>query len=149
MIMLQGPNTQLAPSYPIPFIFVLSRIKGQTPDIAPNRLTPVLVIAGHYMHPQAPEQLLRTNLSSPAAPIFLYNTPSDIKPTLLTRPIGCPLPKSRSAPPHDIPLTHQFRIEFATVKRQVDIEVDTVKCSLRRIHPLEVLLQILPRQVRG
>jgi hypothetical protein len=60
-----------------------------------------------------------------------------------------PLPESRRAPPHNLPLTHQFRIELTSVQRQVNIEIHPIKRPLRGIHSLKVLLEILPRKVRG
>jgi hypothetical protein len=53
---------------------------------------------------------------------------------------GSPSSEPRSAPAHDIPLTYQLRIKLAAVKRQVDIEIDTVESTLRGVHPFEVLL---------
>ena len=46
-------------------------------------------------------------------------------------------------------MTHQLSIKLTPVKRKVNIKVDPVESTLRRIHSLKVLLQVLPRQVRG
>ena len=54
------------------------------------------------------------------------------------------LSESRRATTHDLALAHQLGVELGPVQREVDIEVDAVERALRRIHPLEVLLQILP-----
>lgn len=55
------------------------------------------------------------------------------------------LPETRTATAHDLALADKLSAELGTVKSQVDIEVDTVKCALGCVHPLKVLLQVLAR----
>lgn len=59
------------------------------------------------------------------------------------------LPELRRTPAHDLALAHQLGIELATVERQVDVEIDTVKCAIRSVHALKVLLKVLAGQIRG
>lgn len=58
------------------------------------------------------------------------------------------LSKSGSTPAHNLTLANQLGIKLTSVKREIDIEVHSVECSLRCIHSLEIFLQVLPRQVR-
>jgi hypothetical protein len=105
------------------------------------------------MHTQAPEQILRTSLSSPSEVFLnkLYNTSSilnwvpsaSLKALPLTPLPAFPLPEPRTAPTHDVTLAHQLRIELASIKRKVDVEIDAVEGPLRRVHPFKVLLQVL------
>jgi hypothetical protein len=66
---------------------------------------------------------------------------------LLVLPLSRHSPKPRATPPHHISLTDQFGIKFTPIQSQVDVEVDAVESSLRRIHPLKVLFEVLPREV--
>lgn len=59
------------------------------------------------------------------------------------------LPELGSAPTHNLTLANQLSVELTAIKSEVDVEVHAVKRSLRRIHPLEILLEILPRQIGG
>jgi hypothetical protein len=54
------------------------------------------------------------------------------------------LPESRSAAAHNLPLANELGTEFGSIEREVDIEVHPVKGSLRGIHALEILLEVLP-----
>lgn len=65
--------------------------------------------------------------------------------TFLSRPSS----KSGSAASHHFSLAHQFSVEFGSVKREVDVEVYSVKGALWGIHTLEILLQTFARQIRG
>lgn len=56
--------------------------------------------------------------------------------------------ESRRASTHDFALTDQFGIEFASVEREVNVEIHSVKRALRRIHALKVLFERLARQIR-
>ena len=58
-----------------------------------------------------------------------------------------PLPESRSTPSHNLSLTYQLSVKFTSIQGQVDVEIHPVERPLRRIHPLKVLLEVLPRQV--
>ena len=69
-----------------------------------------------------------------------------LRPTLLISREP-PLSEPRSTPPHNLSLTHQFCIKLTSIQRQVDVKVHPIERPLWRIHPLKVLLQILPRQV--
>ena len=44
---------------------------------------------------------------------------------------------------HDLALADQLSVEFRAIQRKVDIEVDSVEGSLRRIHALKVLFEVL------
>ena len=46
-------------------------------------------------------------------------------------------------------MTDKLGIELAAVESEVDVEVDAVEGSLGGIHALEVLLEILAREVGG
>jgi hypothetical protein len=59
------------------------------------------------------------------------------------------LPESRGTPAHDFALAHKFGIELGSVEREVNIEVNTIECALRRVHALKVLFKILAAKVRG
>ena len=56
-----------------------------------------------------------------------------------------PLPELGAASTHNFSLANQLGAEFTSVKSEVYIEVDPVEGSLRRIHALEIRLQILAR----
>jgi hypothetical protein len=56
-------------------------------------------------------------------------------------------PKPRSTSPHHLPLAHQLGVELAPIKREIDIEVNAVESALRRIHPLKILFEVLPREI--
>jgi len=58
------------------------------------------------------------------------------------------LSESRRTSPHDFTLTNEFSVKFAPIEGEVDVEIDTVKRSLGSIHPFEVFLEILPREIR-
>lgn len=58
------------------------------------------------------------------------------------------LPETRAAASHDFTLAHQLSTELRAVQCQVNIKVDSVKSSLRRVHALKVLFEILARQIR-
>ena len=62
---------------------------------------------------------------------------------------GKNLSESSRAPTHDFTLTDQLGVEFAAVEREVDVEVDAVECSLRRVHSLKVFFEVLAREVGG
>lgn len=48
-----------------------------------------------------------------------------------------------SAPAHNLTLANQFSIELTAIEREVDIKVHAVEGALGRVHPLEILFQIL------
>ena len=54
------------------------------------------------------------------------------------------LPEPRTTSAHDLALADKLRIELTPIEREIDIEVNTVEGPLRRVHPLKVLLQVLP-----
>ncbi len=68
-------------------------------------------------------------------------TPPNIAPRLLS--------ESCTAAAHNLALADQLGAELGPIKRQVDVEVHTVKGTLRCVHALKVLLQVLARQIRG
>jgi hypothetical protein len=57
------------------------------------------------------------------------------------------LSEASSATTHDFSLADKLGTEFGTVECEINVEVNSVKCSLRSIHALEILLQVLPRQI--
>ena len=50
---------------------------------------------------------------------------------------------------HDFALADELGVEFRAVEGEVDVEVDAVEGSLRRVHALEVFLEVLAAQVGG
>ena len=44
---------------------------------------------------------------------------------------------------HDFTLADKLGVEFRAIERQVDIKVYTVESSLRGVHALEVLFEVL------
>ena len=59
------------------------------------------------------------------------------------------LSESRCAAAHDLALAYQLGVELGAVEREVDVEVDAVEGALWGVHALEVLLEVLSRQVRS
>lgn len=59
------------------------------------------------------------------------------------------LPETRAAASHDFTLADQLSTKLRAIQCQVNIKVDAVKRSLRRVHTLKVLFKILARQVRS
>ena len=55
--------------------------------------------------------------------------------------------ESSRATAHYLALTHQLSVEFASVKREQNVEVDAIEGALRCVHTLEVLLEILAGEV--
>lgn len=49
---------------------------------------------------------------------------------------------------HDLALANKLGIEFRPIEREVDVEVDTIEGSLRCVHALEILFEILPAEIR-
>jgi hypothetical protein len=50
---------------------------------------------------------------------------------------------------HDFALANELGVEFGTVEGEVDVEVHAVESTLRRVHALEVLLEVLAAEVGG
>lgn len=48
---------------------------------------------------------------------------------------------------HDLALADKLGVELGAVEGEVDVEIDTVEGALGCVHPLEVLLEILPAQI--
>lgn len=61
--------------------------------------------------------------------------------------VGYLLSESRRATTHDLALANQLSIEFGTVEREIDVEINSVECALRCVHALEVFLQILAAEI--
>ena len=59
------------------------------------------------------------------------------------------LSETSRAASHDLTLAYELSVELTAIECQVNIEVDAVKGALRGVHPLEILLQVLPGEVRG
>lgn len=59
------------------------------------------------------------------------------------------LPELRRTASHNLSLADKFGTQFRTVEREVDIEIDTIECSLWSVHTLKVLLQVLAAEIRG
>lgn len=60
-----------------------------------------------------------------------------------TSPLSEPCP----AATHNFALANELGAELGAVQSKVDVEVDAVEGSLRRVHTLEVLFEVLARQV--
>lgn len=56
-----------------------------------------------------------------------------------------PLPKLSPAATHNLVLAHQLGAELAAVQGEVDVKVDAVEDTLRRVHALEVGFEVLAR----
>lgn len=52
------------------------------------------------------------------------------------------LSKPRRAAAHDLALADKLSVEFGTVERQVDVEVDAVEGALRGVHAFKVLFEV-------
>ena len=53
------------------------------------------------------------------------------------------LPEAGCASSHDFSLADELGVEFAAIEGEVDVEIDAVEGSLRRVHALEILLEVL------
>lgn len=69
-------------------------------------------------------------------------------PACLTQAGRC-LPKLGPAPTHHFALTDKLCAELATVQREVDVKVHSVKSTLGCVHALEIGLQVLTGQIGG
>ena len=58
-------------------------------------------------------------------------------------------PEPSGTPAHDLALANELGIEFATVKGEVDVKVDTIEGALWSIHTLEIFFQVLAGEIRG
>ena len=59
------------------------------------------------------------------------------------------LSEPRGATTHDFALADELGVEFGAVQGEVDVEVDAVEGALRRVHALEVFLEVLAAEVGG
>ena len=50
---------------------------------------------------------------------------------------------------HDFALTNEFGVELGAVESEVDVEVHSVESTLRSVHALKVLLEVLAAEVGG
>jgi hypothetical protein len=50
---------------------------------------------------------------------------------------------------HDFALADQLSVELRTVESEIDVEVDAVEGTLRCVHALEVLLEVLAAEIGG
>jgi hypothetical protein len=50
---------------------------------------------------------------------------------------------------HDFALANELGVEFGTVEGEVDVEVHSVEGTLRSVHALKVLLEVLAAEVGG
>jgi hypothetical protein len=57
------------------------------------------------------------------------------------------LSEARSTSTHDLALTHELGVELGTIKREVNVKINAVKCTLGRVHAFEVLFQVLAAKV--
>ena len=46
-------------------------------------------------------------------------------------------------------MTNELGVEFRAVESEVDVEVNSVEGTLRRVHALKVLLEVLAAEVGG
>nr|POF23996.1 hypothetical protein CFP56_54932 [Quercus suber] len=58
------------------------------------------------------------------------------------------LSESCGATTHDLTLTYQLGVELGSIQRQINVKVHAIEGSLGSVHPLEILLEVLPTQVR-
>ena len=58
------------------------------------------------------------------------------------------LSESCPTPSHNLALAYQLSTELGAVQRQVNVEVDPIEGALWCVHTLEVLFQVLARQIR-
>lgn len=58
------------------------------------------------------------------------------------------LPEAGSAAAHNLALAHKLCAELGAVQSQVNVKVYSVEGTLRRIHSLEILFEVLARQIR-
>lgn len=59
------------------------------------------------------------------------------------------LSEPRRAATHDLALADKLGVKLRSVEREVDVEVYAVEGALWGIHALEVLFEVLSRQVGG
>jgi hypothetical protein len=50
---------------------------------------------------------------------------------------------------HDFALANELGVEFGAVEGEVDVEVHSVESTLRSIHALKVLLEVLAAEIGG
>jgi hypothetical protein len=65
----------------------------------------------------------------------------------VTLGISFHLLESRRAATHHFALAYQLGVEFRSVKREIDVKVYSVECSLWGIHSFEVLFEVLAREI--
>ena len=90
-------------------------------------------------------------LPPPSAPLLVIssagNTWAAVCPRFETARIFAFLPESSRAATHDLALADELGVELGAVEGEVDIEVDAVESALRRVHALEVFLEVLSAEV--
>ena len=59
------------------------------------------------------------------------------------------LSEPRRATTHDLALADKLGVELGSVEREVDVEVYAVEGALWGVHTLEVLFEVLPREIGG
>lgn len=59
------------------------------------------------------------------------------------------LSETRCAAAHNLALADELGVELRAVEREINVEVDAVEGALWSVHALEVLLEVLARQVGG
>lgn len=64
----------------------------------------------------------------------------------LTEPV---LSETCGTSAHDFALANEFGVEFGAVESEVDVEVHSVESTLRSVHALKVLLEVLAAEVGG
>lgn len=69
-------------------------------------------------------------------------------PACLTQ-AGRRLPEFGPAPTHHFALADKLCAEFTTIQCEVNVKVHSVKSTLRRVHALEIGLQVLTGQIGG
>jgi hypothetical protein len=59
------------------------------------------------------------------------------------------LPEPGRATTHDFALAYELGVEFRTVEREVNVEVNAVESTLGRVHAFEVLFEVLSGEIGG
>lgn len=55
--------------------------------------------------------------------------------------------KATGTPSHHFTLAHKLSVEFRSVKREIDVEINTIESPLRRVHAFKVFLEIFTAEI--
>lgn len=104
------------------------------------RLTPHHISTGFIVTQYEPKQVHSTLLTHVLLMTLTLNTSGNIESAPVSTPPIPLLSESCAASSHDLTLADQLCIEFGTIEREVDIEVNSVEGALWSIHPFKVFL---------